>query len=184
MFLATKLADPNRPVLDASGYAHRVRETDVCDSHDYEQDPVKFGEKMAGLSRDGNPFISRGWDGRRTNARWNGKEYHQQPYFVSEFGGIWWSPTAASDKSWGYGDRVKSPDEFYTRFEGLCKVLLDDPVMFGYCYTQLTDIFPEENGIYMADRRAKFDLGRIRGVQIRKAGIEIAAEKKKQAAKL
>ena len=39
MFLATKLADPTRPVLDAVGYSHRVAETDVWDSHDYEQDP-------------------------------------------------------------------------------------------------------------------------------------------------
>ncbi len=40
MFLATKLADPTRPVLDASGYSHRVLETEVWDSHDYEQDPA------------------------------------------------------------------------------------------------------------------------------------------------
>ena len=42
MWLATKLADPTRPVLDASGYSHRVAETEVWDSHDYEQDPARF----------------------------------------------------------------------------------------------------------------------------------------------
>ena len=42
MFLATKVADPTRPVLDSSGYSHRVPEADVYDSHDYEQDPAKF----------------------------------------------------------------------------------------------------------------------------------------------
>ena len=38
MFLAAKAMDTTRPVLDASGYSHRVPEADVYDSHDYEQD--------------------------------------------------------------------------------------------------------------------------------------------------
>jgi beta-glucuronidase len=50
MFWATRLADPSRPVLDASGYSHRVAETDVWDSHDYEQDPERFTANHAGLA--------------------------------------------------------------------------------------------------------------------------------------
>jgi len=46
--------------------------------------------------------------------------------------------------------------------------------MFGYCYTQLTDVFQEQNGIYTFDRRAKFDLERIRRIQTRPAAIELA----------
>jgi len=88
-------------------------------------------------------------------------------------GGIWWSPAAkAGEDSWGYGERVKSLDEFYTRFEGLFDALLSDPLMFGYCYTQLTDVYQEQNGIYTFDRRAKFDLDRIRAIQQRPAAIE------------
>lgn len=170
MWLAAKLADPTRPVLDTSGYAHRVRESDIYDSHDYEQDPQKFALKMGGLAQ-GKPFINRGWDGKRTNIPWNG-----QPYFCSEFGGIWWS--SSEDKAtWGYGERVRSLEEFHARFEGLCNALLDDPLMFGFCYTQLTDIFPEFNGLFTADRKIKFDLEKIRKVVGKKAAIEIAAEK-------
>ena len=55
-------------------------------------------------------------------------------------------------ESWGYGERVRDEEGFYARFEGLTGVLLDDPRMFGYCYTQLTDVFQEENGIYRFDR--------------------------------
>ncbi len=39
--------------------------------------------------------------------------------------------------------------------------------MFGYCYTQLTDIYQEQNGIYKFDRGQKFDLARIRAAQTR-----------------
>ena len=46
--------------------------------------------------------------------------------------------------------------------------------MFGYCYTQLTDVYQEENGLFFFDRRAKFDLARLRAVQTRPAAIETA----------
>ena len=44
--------------------------------------------------------------------------------------------------------------------------------MFGYCYTQLTDVQQEQNGIYRFDRSEKFDMDRIRKVQERPAAIE------------
>ena len=92
---------------------------------------------------------------------------------MSEFGGIWWNPNAREDEnSWGYGDRPTSIEAFYDRFERLCTVLLDNPDMFGYCYTQLTDVYQEQNGIYTFERGTKFDMERIRNVQQRPAAIE------------
>lgn len=164
MFLATKLADRTRPVVDASGYAHRVAETDVYDSHLYEQDPRKFAALMAPLA-DGTPYSNEG-------TQWS-LPYAGQPYFCSEFGGIWWNPNAtASDESWGYGQAVRSEAEVYERFTGLVDVLLDNPLMFGYCYTQLTDVFQEQNGIYAFDRSEKLDVARIAAAQKRQAAIE------------
>lgn len=175
MFLAAKAMDTTRPVLDTSGYSHRIAEADVYDSHDYTQDPAVFRERHAGLA-DEAPYINKpeGWmnadQEKAISIRYNG-----QPYFVSEFGGIWWNPEAKPDEdSWGYGNRPTSLDEFYNRFEGLFNVLLDDPKMFGYCYTQLTDVYQEQNGIYTFDRREKFDMERIRAVQQRRAAIESA----------
>ncbi|GAA1533166.1 glycoside hydrolase family 2 protein [Kribbella lupini] len=173
MFLATKAADTSRPVLDASGYSHRVPETDIWDSHNYEQDPVEFGKQMAGLA-DGAPYGNTGGSDDRPISQ----PYNGQPYFCSEFGGIWWNPEAVQlagtdrAESWGYGQRVKDEAEFYDRFTGLVDVLLDDPRMFGYCYTQLTDVFQEENGIYRFDRTSKLDVERIRKVQVRTAAFE------------
>jgi len=99
--------------------------------------------------------------------------YAGQPYFVSEFGGIKWNPASADSlESWGYGDSPNTLDEFYDRFERLCAALLGNPGMFGYCYTQLTDVFQEQNGIYNFDRSEKFDTNRIRAAQGKKAAIE------------
>ncbi|HET8843529.1 MAG TPA: beta-galactosidase [Ktedonobacteraceae bacterium] len=168
MFLATKAFDQIRPVLDTSGYSHRVAEADIYDSHDYEQNPTLFAANHA-YRAEGKRFIN-DHQGRPISL-----PYRHQPYMVSEFGGIWWNDTREpGDRttSWGYGTAPQSIDEFYARFEGLCKVLLDNPTMFGYCYTQLTDVFQEQNGIYTFDRRPKFDLARLHAIQGRTAAIE------------
>jgi len=177
MYVATKAADPTRPVIDASGYSHRVRGVDVYDGHDYEQDPEAFAQNHAGLG-EGIPHLN------TLTGHPMSLGYEGQPYFVSEYGGIWWNeerlieqqkdaddPTR--DESWGYGQRVGSVEEWHERFAGLTNVLLGDPLMFGYCYTQLTDTFQEENGIYDFDRNPKFDIARIRAVQQATAAYEL-----------
>ncbi len=180
LYLATKAMDGSRPVLDTSGYSHRVPEADVYDSHDYTQDPDVFRERHAGMA-DGDPYLNdaSGWGlpARMVgNIRWS-IPYQGQPYFVSEFGGIWWNPDVKEgEDSWGYGERPRDLDEFYDRFEKLCAILLDDVNMFGYCYTQLTDIYQEQNGIYKFDRGLKFDMDRVRAAQIKPAAIEMADE--------
>lgn len=174
MYWATKGIDRTRPVIDASGYSHRVAETDVWDSHDYTQDPEIFAQHMDGLAA-GRPHTNRGGN---TGAAVEGApdyslEYAGQPYFCSEYGGIWWVPedqrsdidaTHDAQESWGYGDRVRSEEEFYARAEGLTRVLDQNPLMFGYCYTQLTDVFQEKNGVYGFDRSTKFDAERLREI--------------------
>ena len=98
-----------------------------------------------------------------------------QPYFVSEFGGFKWvmeQDRAKAGQSWGYGGSPTSLEDFYHRFQAVCDTLLDNPHMFAYCYTQLTDIDPELNGIYTFDRRAKFDAARLKAIQQKCAAIE------------
>jgi hypothetical protein len=166
MLLATRAMDSTRPVLDTSGYSHRAPEADIYDAHDYTQSPADLVEHHAGVG-EGRPFRNGPAD-----TPWS-IGYRGQPFFVSEFGGTWWNPEAAeSEASWGYGDRPRTLDEFYERFEALCGALLDNPHIFGYCYTQLTDIYQEQNGIYFFDRRAKFDAARLRAIQQRPAAIE------------
>jgi hypothetical protein len=171
MFLAAKALDPTRPVLDTSGYAHRVPEADVYDCHDYEQEPATFREHY----RRGGPWEAPAYVQSASHLA-DSIAYRGQPFFVSEFGGIWWSPEARrEDFAWGYGEPPAGLEEYHARFEALCSALLDDPTMFGYCFTQLTDVYQELNGIYTFDRREKCDLARIRQVQQRPAAIETEA---------
>jgi beta-galactosidase/beta-glucuronidase len=191
LFLATKAMDTTRPVLDTSGYSHRVPESDIYDSHDYIYEAdfslglQRFIERHEGLPQDEafcNPLNYDAYTGQpKTQASWS-IPYRGQPYFVSEFGGFKWKPgteiKSAEDNqkqrksSWGYGSDPASLEDLYTRFQAVCDVMLDNPYMFGYCYTQLTDIFPEENGIFYFDRTAKFDNKRLHEIQTRTAAIE------------
>ena len=170
LFLAAKALDRTRPVLDASGYAHRVRQSDVYDAHDYDQNPETFRGRHDAL-KEGQPLVNEVVQAEQSRAQ--SIPYRGQPYFVSEFGGIWWNPEVRpGEDSWGYGDRPKTLEGFHSRFQGLCRALLDNPDMFGYCYTQLTDVFQEQNGILTFERRPKFDLERLRAVQSGPAAIE------------
>ena len=90
-------------------------------------------------------------------------------FFVSEYGGIGWS---VDDSGWSYGQGPKTEEEFKARFKALTDTLLDNPYIFGMCYTQLTNVEQEQNGLYTYDRRAKFDPAWVASVVGRKAAIE------------
>ncbi|MBP3389317.1 MAG: beta-galactosidase [Clostridia bacterium] len=154
----TKAVDPTRPCIDTSGYTHVV--TDIFDVHDYEQEPAAFAAAYATLPEDGT-LLDRHIN-RRTNSR-------GLPVFVSEYGGIRWTD---DQTGWGYGEGPKTAEEFLARLKGLTDAQLDNPCLFGYCYTQLTDVEQEQNGLYTYDRRPKFDPAVIAAILGRKAAIE------------
>ena len=145
VYQATRAADPTRPVLDSSGYHHW--ETDVYDSHNYEQDPEEFAGAFAAFREGGMPF---------QNDPGKEADYAGQPYFVSEYGGIWWNPGQTGEEAWGYGNRPRTAEEFLARYRALTETLLFHPRMCGFCYTQLYDVEQEVNGLYTYDREAKF----------------------------
>ena len=147
----TRALDPTRPVNDASGYAHA--RTDLWTVHTYEQDPEELKRMMAG--KDSLPW---------RNMPEKEAAYEGQPYIVDEFGGIKWIPEDRrpfAENSWGYGQGPRTLEEFYARLEGMLQALRSYEHIVGYCYTQLTDVEQEQNGIYNYDRTEKFDMGRI-----------------------
>ena len=81
-------------------------------------------------------------------------------------------PPATQAPAWGYDGAGLSADDFLARYKGLTDVLLDNPNMFGFCYTQLTDVEQEQNGIYFYDRTPKYDVARLRAINQRPAAYE------------
>ena len=76
------------------------------------------------------------------------------------------------EKAWGYGNMPKSPEDFIARFRGLADAILDNPRIMGLCYTQLTNVEQEQNGLYTYDREPKFDVEIFKQILTRKAAIE------------
>jgi beta-galactosidase/beta-glucuronidase len=151
----TQTLDPSRPINGASGGCQVV--TDIYTVHNYEQDPEKLAQ-MLEQQPDGSVYQTLG-----------DKEapYAGQPYVIDEFGGIKWIPSQefqyAAD-SWGYGVPPRSMREFYDRLRGQVEAILSLNHISGYCYTQLTDVEQEQNGIYNYDRSTKFDMEKIREI--------------------
>ncbi len=154
----TRAMDPTRPVLESSGWTHGHPAPMLLDAHDYDQNPETFRAR---------------WNSRMNGTLppgFAGEQVRRVPFFVSEYGGIGWN---VNEGGWGYGNNPKTLDEFYARFEGLTSALLDNRYLFGFCYTQLTDIEQEQNGLYTYDRQPKFDLERLRAIVSRRAAYEL-----------
>ena len=160
----TKVYDRTRPVIANSGSWPTSR-SDTNDVHDYEQDPKKFATYYEGAER--GEILD-----QLKRADPNRQHFNPAlPVFVSEYGGIKW--VMEEDASaWGYGESVKSEEEFFQRLEGLTDVLLQNRGIFGFCYTQLTDVEQEQNGVLTYDRRFKFDPERFAAIFAKPAAIE------------
>ena len=100
--------------------------------------------------------------------------YQGQPYFCSEYGGIWWNPGQTGRPGLGLRRPPATEQQFLDRYRALTETLLFNPHMFAFCYTQLTDVEQEVNGLYTYDRKPKFDPEIIRKINTQRAAIETA----------
>ena len=150
----TKKIDPTRPVNETSGYQHQ--KTDIWTVHHYEPIPEKLNKAL-------NPKkgVYRNFPHFETS-------YKNQPYIIDEYGGVWWLPKQLRKKmrSWGHGDAVrpKTLKEVFERMEKQTEVVLKTKHIEGFCYTQLTDVEQETNGVYYYDRKIKFNIKKLKSI--------------------
>jgi beta-galactosidase/beta-glucuronidase len=153
IYQLTKILDPTRPVITAAG--GDLYQSDIWTIHDYAQSDSLLAANLKPLN--GSPNFA---PYRITKAA----KYNGQPFMVSEYGGIKWATDPAYKNSWGYGNAPKSLDELYTRTEKLTNAILKYDHISGYCFTQLTNVEQEQNGIYNYDRTPKFDMKIIKAI--------------------
>ena len=173
IYTITKQLDPSRPINTVSGGVQTL--TDIWTEHHYEQNPERLKEI---IFNNGDMFVrapdvqSRvrgniGFNRGILNSPFTFPKYEGDiPYILDEFGGIkCMEANPAKDGAWGYGDAAQTKEDFYKRLEAQVKVLIDmSDKMWGYCYTQLTDVMQEQNGIYYYDRGSKYDMERVRKI--------------------
>jgi beta-galactosidase/beta-glucuronidase len=156
----TKSLDPSRLVIENDGWEH-VDTTDVFGIHDYARTGDMIAKKYAVLD---NP-TARIPDNSRA-ALVPGYEYNGSPIFLSEFGGIAYRAPGSPvpEGAWGYSGVEKTPEDALARLKGLYEAIAKVPRIIGVCYTQLTDVEQEINGLLTYDRKPKFDVNAIKAV--------------------
>ncbi len=151
LYHLTKSLDNTRLVVGNDGWEHVV--TDLLTIHDYKREADILGERY------GTPEAS------RTSSEFLIVEHGRvtlldeamitdQPIILSEFGGIRYNPKK-SDTGWGYQE-VSNPKALLEIYAAMIKAISDG--LAGFCYTQLTDTFQEQNGLLYMDRRPKVAL--------------------------
>ena len=153
MVYLTKSLDQSRPVISNDGWEHTC--TDLLTIHDYCPDKSILKKRYSSLESilDSMPA------GRRMFAQ--GWEYEGQPILVTEFGGI--SYKKGDWEGWGYSS-ANSHEDYAKRYYDVVSALLESDLIQGFCYTQLTDVEQEINGLLTYDRKPKIDPKIIREI--------------------
>ncbi len=157
----TRLLDPARPVIDNDGWEH-TDVTDIVAIHDYSHTgdvlKARYADKLAG-----GAMPPRTWTGSRAIFA-RGATYHDQPVMLTEVGGFLALPDVPKeqlDRMYQIYAAVKDGDELSTKYEELMEGIAALPFVSGFCYTQLTDIEQEINGLLSYDRAPKVAPERI-----------------------
>jgi len=151
MYHLTRSLDGSRPVVSNDGWEHAL--TDICAIHDYRNAAV--------LARRYRTLETSLAEPERHPVYAPGYGYRGEPILITEFGGIAFE--TADPGSWGYRT-VSSPEGLLERYAALVSALVESEVVQGFCYTQLTDVEQEINGLLTYDRRPKADPSRIREI--------------------
>ena len=149
----TKSLDPTRLVMSNDGWEQTI--PDVLGIHDYEPKKEVLSKRYASLESTLH-FRSAG---RALFAP--GYEYAGQPVMNTECGGIFFN---VEDKTgWGYTN-ARDKKDFYRLYHGVISSFLESPVIQGFCYTEITDVMQEQNGLLTYDHKPKFDCDVIRAI--------------------
>ncbi|MEK4667886.1 glycoside hydrolase family 2 protein [Niallia sp. FSL R7-0271] len=159
IYYMTKTYDQMRPVITNDGWEHTI--SDIITLHDYEEFGKAFTKRYENkehvlsnkmqFNKDFYPFAEN-------------YAYKGQPIIISEFGGI----AFQTEEGWGYGNQVKDEEAFFKRFEEIHYAIQDLDYVVGYCYTQLTDVQQELNGLLTIDRKPKVSVSRVSEVNTRR----------------
>ncbi|TDM05249.1 glycoside hydrolase family 2 protein [Macrococcus lamae] len=151
MYYLTKSLDETRVVFSNDGWEHT--KSDICGIHNYSNaEQVKANyetlEKTLSIKPANREIYCEGFS------------YDGEPIMITEYGGIAYT---VEDKGWGYSS-VKSSEELIEGYQAVTSAIGSSELIHGFCYTQLTDVEQEINGLLTYDRQPKCDIEQIKAV--------------------
>jgi hypothetical protein len=156
MVAMTRQIDPHRPVIDNDGWEH-TDITDICAIHDYTPTAEKLRERYQETSHGGG-LPAHVWLASKPLFVL-GSRYRGQPIMLTEVGGFLLIPPDVRpedrDLLYKFYGSFRTPDELLAKYRDLMEGISSLRFVAGFCYTQLTDIEQEINGLLTYDRRPK-----------------------------
>ncbi|WP_172369990.1 glycoside hydrolase family 2 protein [Sporosarcina jiandibaonis] len=155
MYYLTKSLDTTRPVLSNEGWEHTI--SDICGIHNYRsaeelEQAYETLESALTTTSAQRPIYAEGF------------EYNGVPIMITEYGGIAYDKKQEElEDGWGYS-AVNSGEALIKQYRKMTEVLFNSKVVQGFCYTQLTDVEQEINGLLTYDRQPKCDLSIIKKI--------------------
>ena len=161
IYYLTKAYDKYRPVICNDGWEHTI--SDIITLHDYvekaEEFLVRYGENLEEI------LSNQLFHNLFKSAFADGYIYQGQPVILSEYGGIAFNN---EQQGWGYGNKVNSREDYIARFDAMTTAIKKISSICGYCYTQVTDVQQEINGIMDMERNFKVEPEILREINTRK----------------
>ncbi|MCY9663014.1 glycoside hydrolase family 2 TIM barrel-domain containing protein [Paenibacillus chondroitinus] len=157
MYHLTKSIDSMRPVISNDGW--ELVKTDLFAIHDYEWREEVLTERYSTKEKAVHAMPAN----RRLFVE--GFPYENQPILVTEFGGIAYKKSEW--EGWGYSG-AENDEDYEQKLRAVIRPLLNSGVVQGYCYTQLTDVEQEINGLLTYDRKPKIPVELIKAINDRK----------------
>jgi beta-galactosidase/beta-glucuronidase len=171
MVAATRRLDLTRPVIDNDGWEH-TDVTDILAIHDYSHSGDALRERYRETIQ-GGPLPARIWTGSRAIFA-RGSKHYGQPIMLTEVGGLLLLPDLPPEKR----DRLyniyasfQTADELLAKYTDIMTAIAELKFVAGFCYTQLTDIEQEINGLVTYDRMPKVDPEAVAEVNKRLFGV-------------
>jgi len=153
MYYLTKSLDDTRLAVSNDGWENM--DTDLVTIHDYEWRREDLEDRYSTLEKTLGPKP------HRREVLVGGTKYEGQPILVTEFGGIAFKK---SDwEGWGYSG-ADNEEDYLKKLADVVEPFLNSPHVQGFCYTQLTDVEQEINGLLTYDRVPKAPLEEIRKI--------------------
>lgn len=156
----TKSLDTSRLVIGNDGWEQSL--TDILTIHDYNSDENSMKASYKNITDAANGSPSKTSNRHCLN---EGYQYDGIPFMISEFGGVAYNvDEEEEDSAWGYGERLSDKETVLSKIKALHQAVMDIEGICGFCYTQLTDVEQEINGLLDHHHNYKFDPQEIKDI--------------------
>ena len=153
LYYLTKSLDPTRLISTNDGF-ETVNPTDILGVHDYDaekaEDFAKYANGYDGMHPQGFALFA------------EGERYAGEPALLTEFGGRAMQSDAKGE-AWGYSGAAQNEEAFLKQLGSIMQGVYSCNFQ-GYCYTQLTDVQQEVNGLLTAERKPKADIEKLKAL--------------------